>query len=261
MADWKNLLVQEKSAWLEITVNRPGALNALNADTLTELEMAVQELRGRDELRGAILTGAGEKAFVAGADIAELASLTPPQAVAFARRGQALFDALERCGKPVIAAVNGFALGGGCELALACHLRVLSRTAKIGLPEVGLGVIPGYGGTQRLARLVGAGRALEMILTGDPVTAEDAWRLGLANRVVEPAELMDACRQIAERISLRAPRAVSLALNAVLDGRDLPLSQALAVEAAHFGLAAATEDWKEGTRAFLEKRKPAFQGR
>jgi enoyl-CoA hydratase len=255
------LVRQEQNHWCEITIHRPQALNALNADVLEELAVLARDLKSRDDLHGMILTGSGEKAFVAGADIAGLVDLDSAAAAAFARRGQAVFNANESCGKPVIAAVNGWALGGGCELALACHIRVLSRTAKIGLPEVSLGVIPGYGGTQRLARIVGPGRALEMILTGDPVNAEEAHRLGLANQVVEPAELMEACRKLAAKISSRAPRAVSLALEAVLAGRDLPLERALEIEAECFGRAAATEDWTEGTRAFLEKRKADFKGR
>jgi enoyl-CoA hydratase len=255
------VLRQEQNRWLEATIQRPQALNALNADVLEELAALAADLKSRADLHGAILTGSGEKAFVAGADIAGLVELDTPGATAFARRGQAVFDALERCGKPVIAAVNGFALGGGCELALACHIRVLSRTARIGLPEVSLGVIPGYGGTQRLARIVGAGRAIEMILSGDPIPADEAYRIGLANQVVEPAELLDACRKLAAKISTRGPRAVSLALEAVLSGRDLPLAQALGIEAEQFGRAAATADWKEGTRAFLEKRKAEFAGR
>ncbi len=256
-----NLIREENAGWLEVTISRPSALNALNAEVLAELQGVAADLRNRDDLRGMILTGAGEKAFVAGADISELTGLSGPQAAEFARRGQKVMDAIEGCGKPVIAAVNGYALGGGCELALACHVRVLATTAKIGLPEVSLGVIPGYGGTQRLARIVGAGRALEMILTGDPVDAETALRIGLANRVCEPAELMAAARAIASRINLRAPKAVSIALSAVLDGRGLVLADAIGVEAAAFGRAAETEDWNEGTRAFLEKRKPAFRGR
>ncbi len=256
-----HLVRAESNGWLEITISRPGALNALNGATLSELDSVIEELAARDDLRGMLLTGAGDKAFVAGADIAELADLSEAGAVGFSAHGQGIFDRLEGCGKPVIAAVNGFALGGGCELALACHLRVLSRTARIGLPEVSLGVIPGYGGTQRLARIVGAGRALEMILSGDPVDAETAFRIGLANRVVEPPDLMAASREIAARINLRAPKAVSLALRAVLDGRDRPLADALAMERAAFGHAAATGDWREGTHAFLDKRKPEFRGR
>jgi len=188
-------------------------------------------------------------------------SSTPMQALDFALMGQEVLAFIERMPQPVIAAVNGFALGGGCELALACHLRVFSRTAKIGLPEVGLGVIPGYGGTQRLARIVGLGRALELILTGNPIGAEEAWRIGLANRVVEPEELPAAARQLAAAITARAPRAVSLALEAVLAGHGLPLEQGLQVERSHFALAAATGDWREGVRAFLEKRRPEFRGR
>jgi enoyl-CoA hydratase len=255
------VLKVEREGWLEVTVNRPAALNALNAEVLDGLAAVAAELKSRDDLRGMILTGAGEKAFVAGADIAGLVGLGPAEAVAFARRGQAIFDAIERCGKPVIAAVNGWALGGGCELALACHVRILARTAKLGLPEVSLGVIPGYGGTQRLPRLVGTGRALQMILTGDPVDADEAYRIGLANQVVEPAELVDACRKLASRIAIRGPRAVSIALESVLGGRDRELAEAMGWEADQFGQAAATEDWAEGTGAFLEKRKPEFRGR
>lgn len=259
--EFKNLVVEENAGWQEITINRPSALNALNVETLRELESVLEALRLRQDLRGMIVTGSGEKAFVAGADITELADLSPVQALEYARRGQKVFDVLENCGKPVIAAVNGYALGGGCELALACHIRVLATTAKIGLPEVSLGVIPGYGGTQRLARIVGTGRALEMILTGDAVSAEQALAMGLANRLCERAELLDLCRQIASRISLRGPRAVSLALSAVLDGRNLSLRDAVALEADTFAQVAATEDWKIGTRAFLEKRAPEFLGR
>jgi enoyl-CoA hydratase len=255
------VLSREHAGWLEVTIDRPAALNALNSDVMDGLTTAIAELRARAELRGMIVTGAGEKAFVAGADITGLTGLSPAEALAFAKRGQAVFDALERAGKPVIAAVNGWALGGGCELALACHIRVAAKTAKFGLPEVSLGVIPGYGGTQRLARLVGTGRALQMILTGDPIDAEEAFRIGLANLVVEPADLVEACRKLASRITSRGPCAVSLALESVLGGRDRALPEALALEAAQFGLAANTEDWSEGTRAFVEKRKPVFRGR
>jgi enoyl-CoA hydratase len=251
----------EHAGWLEVTIDRPAALNALNVEVLDGLAAAAAELRTRDDLHGMILTGAGEKAFVAGADISGLPGLGPAEAIAFAKRGQAVFDSLERGGKPVIAGVNGWALGGGCELALACHVRIAAKTAKFGLPEVSLGVIPGYGGTQRLARLVGVGRALQMILTGDPIDAEEAYRIGLANLVVEPTDLAEACRKLAIRIASRGPRAVSFALEAVLGGRDRELPEALAWEAAQFGLAAATEDWSEGTRAFLEKRRPEFRGR
>jgi enoyl-CoA hydratase len=259
--DLTHIRIEEQNGWFEATLSRPEALNALNASVMKELETLVGELRRREDIRGMILTGSGEKAFVAGADITELADLSAPEAIRYAQRGQGVFDALEGCGKPVIAAVNGYALGGGCELALACHIRVLSSTAKIGLSEVSLGVIPGYGGTQRLSRIVGTGRALEMILTGDPVGAEDALRIGLANQVCDPGELLATCRKIAGRISLRAPRAISYALETVLAGRNMPLSDALAFEAAQFGKVAATSDWREGTHAFLEKRKPSFQGK
>lgn len=252
---------EERDGWLEVAIDRPKALNALNAATLAELEELAGELESRSELRGLILTGGGDKAFVAGADITELTGLGPAEARAYAARGQALFTRIERGSKPVIAAIGGYALGGGCELALACHLRVLSSRAKLGLPEVGLGVIPGFGGTQRLARIVGLGRALEMILGGEMVDAETAFRLGLANRVVEPEQLLDTCREIAGSIGKRAPLAVSAALRAAVHGRDLPLEDGLALEAAEFALLAHTEDWKEGTGAFVEKRKPEFRGR
>ena len=196
---------QEHAAWLEVTIDRPAALNALNAEILDGLAAATAELRTNDDLRGMILTGSGEKAFVAGADISGLIGLGPAGALAFSQRGQAVFDAIERGGKPVIAAVNGWALGGGCELALASHIRVTAKTAKFGLPEVSLGVIPGYGGTQRLARLVGTGRALQMILIGDPIDAEEAYRIGLANLVVEQTDLLEACRKLAARITSRGP--------------------------------------------------------
>lgn len=257
----KNMILEPRDGWLEVTFNRPEALNAFNSETMTALEEVVEHLETSDALRGMILTGAGEKAFVAGADINELTSCTPPQAMARAGRGQSVFNRVENATKPVIAAVNGFALGGGCELAMACHLRVFSQTARVGLPEVSLGVIPGYGGTQRLARIVGIGRALEILLTGNMIDADEAYRIGLANRVVEPVALMDTCREIAGSINKRGPRAVSAALQAAIRGRDMSLQEGLAFEAAQFGLVAGTEDWREGTSAFLEKRKPKFSGR
>ena len=246
---------------LTVTVNRPDKLNALNAEVMEGLRGAFHDAKSNAAVGAVILTGAGEKAFVAGADIGGFASLSSEGAVELARKGQSVLDLLERLGKPSIAAVNGFALGGGCELAMACTLRVASRTAKLGQPEVNLGLIPGYGGTQRLPRLVGKGRALELILTGDPVPAEEAWRIGLVNRVVEPAELMPASRELAKRILARAPLAVRRALEAVNEGLDLPLDVAQKHEAALFGLCAATEDWKEGVSAFLAKRPAAFTGR
>ena len=257
---FENLKLEEKDGWLEVVIDRPKALNALNGATLSELASVVDRLEAEADLRGMIITGGGEKAFVAGADITELKDLTAADAMKYADRGQALFSRIERGSKPVIATVGGFALGGGCELALACHIRVLSTKAKMGLPEVSLGVIPGFGGTQRLSRIVGLGRALEMILGGEMIDAESAFRMGLANRVVEPEELMAAARQIAGSIQKRGPLAVSAALRATVRGREMTLEDGLAFEVAQFGLLANTEDWKEGTGAFLEKRKPEFRG-
>ena len=244
-----------------VTVNRPEKLNALNAEVLGDLEAAFARIRTGGEAGAAVLTGAGPKSFVAGADIAELARMTAISAVAVSARGQALMDSIERCGKPVVAAVNGFAFGGGLELALACHLRVFATTAKVGLPEVGLGLIPGYGGTQRLPRIVGRGRALEMILTGDPVDAETAHRWGLANRLAEPAAVVADARRLAIAILAKGPVAVRCALEAVLRGEESGTGPGLGAERDLFGLAAATEDMKEGTAAFLAKRKPEFRGK
>ena len=256
----ENLTVERDGAVAVLTVTRPAVLNALNNRTITELEGAVSRLADDDGVRVVILTGAGDKAFIAGADIRELAALNPVSAEALAARGHALCHALERMGKPVIAAVNGYALGGGCELAMACTLRIAADTAKLGQPEIGLGLLPGYGGTQRLPRLVGAGRALEMTLTGDPVDAQEAWRIGLVNRVVPRAELMASTMELARRIAAQAPVAVRCILAAVRDGLGMTLADGCAHEASLFGLAAATSDWDEGTRAFLEKRRPRFTG-
>ncbi len=244
-----------------VTVNRPEKLNALDDGVLDELGAAFARARDDAAAGAVILTGAGPKAFIAGADIAELAKMTALSAVAVSRRGQELMDAIEGCGKPVIAAVNGYAFGGGLETALACHLRVFSAAAKVGLPEVGLGLIPGYGGTQRLPRIVGRGRALEMILTGDPVDAETALRWGIANRVAPPEGLLAEARKLAGTILTRGPVAVRLALEAVLRGESAGSGEGMAAERLLFGLAAATEDMKEGTAAFLAKRKPDFKGR
>ncbi len=258
---YKNLVVEENASWLEVQIDRQKALNALNHDTMNDLDALVDEVHGKDEIRGVILTGAGEKAFVAGADIGELSDLSAEQAMAHAARGQGVFSKIENARKPFIAAVNGFALGGGLELAMSCHVRVFVSSASVGLPEVGLGVIPGYGGTQRLGRIVGLGRALEMTLTGNMIDAEEAYRIGLANKVVEAKELMETCRGIAASMNKRGPRAVSLALQAAVRGRDMPLAEGLAFEVSQFGLAANTDDWKEGTDAFLSKRKPEFKGK
>jgi enoyl-CoA hydratase len=256
-----NLLLQRDGALVTLTVNRPDKLNALNAATLAELDAALRELHADDTVQALILTGAGEKAFVAGADIAELANLGPQSGRDMARRGQRLFRDLELFPKPVVAAVNGFALGGGCELALACHVRLASDNASFGLPEVSLGLIPGYGGTQRLARLVGRGRAIEMTLTGQRVTAEDAFRLGLVNRVVPQAALLEEARQLVGAMLKNGPVAVRAALEAIVQGTEMPLEQGLTLEANLFGLICASEDMTEGTAAFLEKRKPRFANR
>jgi enoyl-CoA hydratase len=244
-----------------VTINRPDKLNALNANVLRELREAFEAIKSDAAVQVVVVTGAGEKAFVAGADIAELSALTEGTGKRFAEEGQAVFTLIETIGKPVIAAVNGYALGGGCELALACHLRIASETAKFGLPEVSLGVIPGYGGTQRLARLVGEGRAMEMILTGDPIDAAEAHRIGLANKVVPAADLLSAAKAVAARILSRGQVAVHHALRAVHMTGELTLTEGLALEASLFADCCSTADFQEGTKAFLEKRKPTFRGR
>jgi len=244
-----------------VTLNRPDKLNALTDEVVAELDRAVDAIRSRDDIGGAIITGAGPKAFVAGADIAELSTQGPLDGRARARRGQAVFRKIEASGKPVIAAVNGFALGGGCELAMACHLRVASTTAKFGQPEVRLGICPGYGGTQRLPRLVGKGRALELILTARLVEAEEALRIGLVNRVVPPDALLAASEALLRDILAMGPQAVALSIEAVDRGLETSLEEGLLLEADHFGLLSATEDMREGMRAFLEKRPAQFTGR
>lgn len=246
---------------LTVTVHRPEKLNALNDEVVEALRRVFHEAKTDPGVGAVIVTGAGEKAFVAGADISGFPSLTPVAARDFARKGQAVFDLLETMGKPSIAAVNGFALGGGCELAMACSMRVAAKNARFGQPEVALGLIPGYAGTQRLPRLVGKGRALELILAGDPIPAEEAFRIGLVNRVVEPAELMPSCRALAAKVLSRAPLAVRYALEAVNHGLELPFDEAELHEAALFGLCVATDDMKEGVAAFLEKRPARFTGR
>jgi enoyl-CoA hydratase len=260
MAIYENLLVEQSGAILTIAVNRPKAGNALNKATLGELERAFAAAREDRSVGAAIVTGAGEKFFVAGADIHELKENTPLSAKAIARRGQELFTSIERLGKPVVAAVNGFALGGGLELACACTFRTASKNAQLGLPEVKLGVIPGYGGTQRLPRLVGMGRALELILTGEPIGAEEALRIGLVNHVWEPAELLPKTREIVEKILQRGPLAIRFALEAAYRGRDLPIEEGLQAETDLFGLLATTSDMREGMAAFLEKRAAKFAG-
>jgi enoyl-CoA hydratase len=256
----QNLLLERDGAIAVVTVNRPKVLNALNIETLGELHKTMTALGDDDGIRCVILTGTGEKSFVAGADINELAGQSPTAGRNHARLGQAVFDTIEALGKPVIAAINGYALGGGCELAMACTIRLASDTARLGQPEINLGTIPGYGGTQRLARIVGTGRALELLLTGDQVSAAEAHALGLVNRVVPAAELMAEARKLAVAIAAKAPLAVRYILEVVHRGVNLPLAEALNLEAALFGLVASTDDMREGTRAFLDKRKPVFKG-
>ena len=243
-----------------LTVNRPDKLNALNDATIRELGDALGELLGRDDVGGIILTGAG-RAFVAGADISELSSQTPVEAKARALRGQAVFRRFETSPKPTVAAVNGFALGGGCELAMACHVRLASEHAKFGQPEVKLGLVPGYAGTQRLPRLIGRGRALQLLLTGEMIDAAEAHRIGLVNAVVPAAELIDRARAMLTAMLANAPLALALCIEAVNAGYDLPFDEAQQFEANAFGLAASTQDMAEGTSAFLAKRAPQFTGR
>ena len=258
---FENLLVERDGPVTIITFNRPKVLNALNAQTLKELRTVIEAAALDDSTRVLILTGAGEKSFVAGADINELAVQTPVGGREHARHGQRLFDRIERFGKPVIAAVNGFALGGGCELAMACTLRIAADTARFGQPEINLGLIPGYAGSQRLPRLVGRGRAHELLLTGDMITADEAWRIGLANKVVPAAQLMDEARKLAQLLAAKAPVAVRYILDAVASGGDMAFADAEDHEATLFGLVSTTDDMREGTRAFLDKRTPSFTGK
>jgi len=244
-----------------ITVNRPDKLNALNRDTMGELSDAFACVRGDAAIRGVIVTGAGEKAFVAGADIKELAALSPVEAQQLSQRGQAIFRALESMPKPSVAAVNGFALGGGLELAMSCTIRVAAPEAKFGQPEVKLGILPGYGGTQRLPRLVGRGRALDLLISGEMIDSTEAHRIGLVNYIAARQELLAFSRAWLHKVLANGPQATALAMEAVDIGLDCGLDQGLRFEAAAFGLTAATEDRREGTRAFLEKRKPAFAGK
>src|SRR3954454_2238058 len=255
------LFDRDDTGIVRITVNRPGKLNALSAAVVGELADAFGKIASEPSIRAAIVTGAGEKAFVAGADIKELAELSPAGARESALRGQGAFRLLETCGKPSVAAVNGFALGGGLELAMACTVRFASDNAKLGQPEVKLGITPGYGGTQRLPRLVGRGRALELLLSGDPITAAEAHRIGLVNAVVPQSELLVHSRTWLAKVLANGPLAIALVMEAVDVGLDSGLDAGIRFESAAFGVSAATEDRREGTRAFLEKRKPAFAGK
>ncbi|MFC1849711.1 enoyl-CoA hydratase/isomerase family protein [candidate division CSSED10-310 bacterium] len=258
--EYETLLIEKKDKYAIVTINRPKVLNALNARVIDELHHVFDALKSDDSVLGVILTGAG-KAFIAGADISELAKLSGFEAYEVALRGQDLLNKIEQLQKPVIAAVNGFALGGGCELAMACTFRIASEKAKLGQPEVKLGLVPGYGGTQRLTRLVGKGRAMELVLVGDPIRATEAAQIGLVNRVVPPEDLLATCESIMSNITARAPKAISYSLQAINHGLEMTLTEGLRLEANLFGLSFFTEDAREGIAAFLEKRTPDFQGK
>ena len=258
---YENLLYEKKDGIAYITFNRPKVLNALNRKTVEELQQVLLDAKNDDAVRVLILTGSGEKAFVAGADINELAQQTPVNGKEFSLFGQSVFHLLETIGRPSICAINGFALGGGCELALCCSIRLASKTAKFGQPEVKLGILPGYGGSQRMARLCGKGAAHELCLTGDMITAEEAQRIGLVNHVYEPAELLPAAEAMAKKIIEKAPLAVKYCMEAIERGVEMPLQEGLFLEATLFGLCCATEDMREGTKAFLEKRAAQFHGK
>jgi enoyl-CoA hydratase/carnithine racemase len=258
---YENLLYEKRDGIGFVTFNRPKVLNALNRKTMEELSDILIAAREDDEVRVLILTGAGEKSFVAGADIAELAVQTPVSGKETAAFGQGVLHLLETIGKPSIAAINGFALGGGCEVALACSMRLASRTARLGQPEVKLGIMPGYGGSQRLTRLCGKGTAYELCLTGEMISAEEALRIGLVNHVYDPAELLPAAEALAKKIVANAPLAVKFTMEAIDRGTEMPLAEGQYLETTLFGVLAATEDMREGTRAFLEKRPPQFRGK
>jgi enoyl-CoA hydratase/carnithine racemase len=256
-----NVRYEKKGAIAYVTIDRPKVLNALNTPTWTDLHSAFEDAKADASVHGVILTGAGDKAFIAGADISELAHVDAYEAEESSRFGQSVLDLIENLGKPVIAAINGFALGGGCETAMACTIRIAVEHAKFGQPEVKLGLLPGGGGTQRLPRLVGKGRALQLILTGEAISAQEAYRIGLVNEVVPAAGLIERAETILKQIAANAPIAVKFSLEAANKGMDSSQSEGLALEASYFGICAATEDKKEGTSAFLEKRKPQFRGR
>ncbi|HKT47381.1 MAG TPA: enoyl-CoA hydratase-related protein [Candidatus Acidoferrales bacterium] len=258
---YENILYEKKEQIAYITFNRPKVLNALNRQTIEELKQALLDARGDAAVRVLILTGAGEKAFVAGADISELARQTPVDGKEFSLYGQSVLHLLETIGKPSICAINGFALGGGCELAMCCSIRLASKTAKLGQPEVKLGILPGYGGSQRLTRLCGKGAAHELCLTGEMINAEEAQRIGLVNHIYEPAELMAAAEAMAKKIIANAPLAVQYCMEAIERGVEMPQEEGLYLETTLFGLCCATEDMREGTKAFLEKRPAQFKGK
>ena len=258
---YENILYEKKDRIGTITFNRPKVLNALNRQTMEELRACLTAAKEDADVRVLILTGAGEKAFIAGADINELAQSTPVTGKETSLHGQAILHQLETLGKPSIAAINGFALGGGCEMALACSMRIASKTAKLGQPEVKLGILPGYGGSQRLARLCGKGMAHELILTGDHISAEEALRIGLVNHVTEPVELIPTAEALAKRIIANGPLAVQYAMEAVEHGMEMTQEEGMFLEATLFGLCCSTDDMREGTRAFLEKRPAQFKGK
>lgn len=256
-----NVRYEKKGSIAYVTINRPKVLNALNTPTWTDLRAAFEDAKADASVQGVILTGAGDKAFIAGADISELAHVDAYEAEESSRFGQSVLDLIENLGKPVIAAINGFALGGGCETAMACTIRIAAEHAKFGQPEVKLGLLPGGGGTQRLPRLVGKGRALQLILTGDTISAQEAYRIGLVNEIVPAAGLIERAETILKQIAANAPIAVKFSLQAANKGLETSQDEGLALEASYFGICAATEDKKEGTSAFLEKRAPKFRGR
>jgi enoyl-CoA hydratase len=259
--NFENILWEKKNAIGYVTVNRPKVLNALNMATMEELRAAFHDIKNDADVRVVIFTGSGEKAFIAGADIGELAKHDPVSGKEFTHRGQSVLNLIENLGKPVIACINGFALGGGCEIAMACTMRLASDNAKLGQPEVKLGIIPGYGGTQRLPRLVGKGLAMQMVLSGEMITAQEAHRIGLVNEVVAPAQLISRAEAIAQKIIANAPLAVQYAMEAVNKGMEMTLAEGLFLEATLFAVSCATEDKKEGTSAFLEKRAAQFKGK
>jgi enoyl-CoA hydratase len=259
--NYQNILFEIKNHTGLVTINRPDKLNALNGKTISELEDLFHLIKNNPDVFVVVITGSGEKAFVAGADIGELNKLDVISAKEFSEKGNRVFRAIETLDKPVIAAINGFALGGGCELALACHIRIASENAKFGQPEVNLGIIPGYGGTQRLARVINSARALEMILTGDMISAEEAFRIGLVNKVYPQSDLVNKALELADKISAKGQQAIRFALKAVKATDNISLTEGLSYEASLFALTCGTDDFKEGTAAFLEKRKPDFKNR
>ena len=261
MSDYSNLKFETKDSIAYLTISRPEKLNALNMQTMRELRHAFTRIKEDHDVRVVILTGAGEKAFVAGADIGELSRNSPVEAKEYTHQGQAVLDLMENCGKPVIACINGFALGGGCEIAMACTMRLASENARLGQPEVKLGIIPGYGGTQRLPRLVGKGIAMQMLLAGEMITAQEAHRIGLVNEVLPAGKLLERAAEIAQKIIANAPLAVRYTMEAVNQGMEMTQQAGLFLEATLFSVACATEDKLEGTRAFLEKRPAAFKGK